>query len=164
MHTDTVTRSWGPLSCHSSATITTCFSMIMHGPMSQGPVHNYWNLKLYQFFHGLYSHQTCHPLSPFGMTWMMYDSVFQFPPKSSNFLAQHSTGHNQQLVQLYAKEMCHAWGKWSHQIVTGFLVHAPTSFVKVSVQMYICIPSPEIHRLEPNTCISIGWFPNMNCT
>ncbi len=35
---------------------------------------------------------------------------------------QHSTGHNQQPDQLYAKEMCcTAWGKWwSHQILTGF--------------------------------------------
>ncbi len=32
MHRDTVTRSWGPLLCHSSTTITSCCSMIMHGP------------------------------------------------------------------------------------------------------------------------------------
>ena len=31
MHRDTVRRSRGPLSCHSSAAITSCFSMIMHG-------------------------------------------------------------------------------------------------------------------------------------
>jgi hypothetical protein len=31
--------------------------------------------------------------------------------------------------QLYAKEMCRAaWGKWSHQILTGFLIYAPTFF------------------------------------
>ncbi len=35
MHRDTVTRSWGPLLCHSSTTITSCCSMIMHGPMLQ---------------------------------------------------------------------------------------------------------------------------------
>ena len=41
---------------------------------------------------------------------------------------QHSTGHNQQPDQLYVKEMCCAvWGKWwSHQTLTGFLIHAPT--------------------------------------
>ncbi len=38
MHRDTVTRSWGPLLCHSSTTITSCCSMIMHGPMLQGSV------------------------------------------------------------------------------------------------------------------------------
>jgi hypothetical protein len=35
-------RSWGLLSCHSSAVISSCFSMIMHGPMSQWSVHNSW--------------------------------------------------------------------------------------------------------------------------
>ena len=36
---------------------------------------------------------------------------------------QHSTGHNQQPDQLYAKEMCCTeWSKWwSHQILTDFL-------------------------------------------
>ncbi len=40
---------------------------------------------------------------------------------------QHSTGHNQQPDQLYAKEMCcTAWGKWwSHQILTGFRTPTP---------------------------------------
>ncbi len=40
---------------------------------------------------------------------------------------QHSTGHNQQPDQLYAKEMCcTAWGKWwSHQILTGFRTPPP---------------------------------------
>ncbi len=37
---DTVMRSWGPLLCHSSTTITSCCSMITHGPMLQGSVHN----------------------------------------------------------------------------------------------------------------------------
>ncbi len=32
MHRDTVTRSWGPLLCHSSTTITSCCSMIMQAP------------------------------------------------------------------------------------------------------------------------------------
>ncbi len=32
MHRDTVTRSWGSLLCHSSTTITSCWSMIMHCP------------------------------------------------------------------------------------------------------------------------------------
>ncbi|CDQ97472.1 unnamed protein product [Oncorhynchus mykiss] len=36
--------------------------------------------------HGLHTHQTCHPLSMCGMLWIdVYDSVFQFPPISSNF-------------------------------------------------------------------------------
>ncbi len=40
MHRDTVTRSWGPMLCHSSTAITSCHSMIIHGPMLQGSVHN----------------------------------------------------------------------------------------------------------------------------
>ena len=39
-----------------------------------------------QFFHGLHNHQTCHPLSMFGMLWIdVYDSMFQFLPTSSNY-------------------------------------------------------------------------------
>ena len=45
VHRDTVPRSWGPLLCHSSTTITSCCSMIMHGPMLPGSVHNSWKLK-----------------------------------------------------------------------------------------------------------------------
>ncbi len=41
MHRDTVTRSWGPLLCHSSTTITWCCSTIMLCPMLQGSVHNF---------------------------------------------------------------------------------------------------------------------------
>ncbi len=86
MHRDTVMRSWGPLLCHSSTTISSCCSMIMHGPMLQGSVHNSWKLKTSQFLHNQHTHRTCHPLSMFGMLWIgVYDSVFQFLPISSNF-------------------------------------------------------------------------------
>ena len=86
MHRYTVTRSWGPLLCHSSAANTSCFSMIMDGPVSQGSVPNSCKLNMSQFFYGLHTHQTCHQLSMFGMLWIdMLVSVFQFPPISSNF-------------------------------------------------------------------------------
>ncbi len=52
MDRDTVTRSRSPLLCHSSTTITSCCSMIMHGPMLQGSVQNSWKLKTSQFLHG----------------------------------------------------------------------------------------------------------------
>ncbi len=82
---DTVTRSWGPLLCHSSTTITSCCSMIMHSLMLQGSVHNSWKLKTSQFLHGQHTHRTCHPLSMFGMLWIgVYDNVFQFLSISSN--------------------------------------------------------------------------------
>ncbi len=86
MHRDTVTRSHNPLLCHSSTTFTSCCSMIMHGPMLQGTVHNSWKLKTSQFLRGQHTQRTCHPLSMFGMLWIsLYDSVFQFLPISSNF-------------------------------------------------------------------------------
>ncbi len=114
MHRDTVTRSWGPLLCYSSTTITSCCSRIMHGPMLQGSVHNSWKLKTSQFLHGQHTHRTCHPLSMFGMLCIgVYDSMFQFLPISSNFPQQLKRSgptfhrHNQQPDQLYAKEMLH---------------------------------------------------------
>ncbi len=73
-------------------TITLYCSMIMQGPMLQGSVHNSWMLKISQFMHGQHTHQTCHPLSMFGMLWIdVYDSVFQFQPISSNFHRPQST-------------------------------------------------------------------------
>ncbi len=131
MHRDIVTRFWGPLLCHSSTTMTSCCSMIMHGPMLQGSVHNSWKLKTSQFLHGQHTHRTCHPLSMFGMLWIgVYDSVFQFLPISSNFSQPLNrsgpTSHRPlQPDQLYVKEMCcTVWGKWrSHQILTGFRTH-----------------------------------------
>ena len=75
MLSDSVTRSQGPLSFHLSASIT-----------SQGYVCNSCKLKISQFSHGLHIHQTCYPLSTFGILWIdMYDSAFQFLPIYSNF-------------------------------------------------------------------------------
>ena len=49
-------------------------------------------------------------------------------------VGQLSTGHNQQPDQLYAKGMLRCmWQILSHQILTGFLIHVPTLFFKVSV-------------------------------
>ncbi len=67
-------------------TITSCCSMIMYDPILQGYVHNSWKLKTFKFLHGQYTHQTCNPLSMFGMLWIgVYDSVFQLLTISSNF-------------------------------------------------------------------------------
>ncbi len=54
-------------------------------------------------------------------------------------VGQHSTGHNQQPDQLYAKEMCcTAWGKWwSHQILTGFQTPPdPPNAVKLHILLW----------------------------
>ena len=78
--------------------------------LPQGSVHNSWKLKMSQFFHGLHTHKTCQPLSMFGMLWFdVYDSMFQFPPLSSNFAQplkwSVTTFHRPQLTadQHYAK-------------------------------------------------------------
>ena len=155
MHIETVTKSWGPLLCHSSVAITSCFSMITCGSMSQGSVHNSWKLKMSQFFHGLHTHQTFHTLSMFGMFWIDRVSQFLHTVYSVTLhrhwrgVGQYSTGHNQQPDQLYAKEMCcGAWGKWwSHQIVTGFLIHNPTLRRYLwTTDAYLYSQSCDIHR------------------
>ncbi len=136
MHRDTVTRSWGPLLCHSSTTITSCCSMIMHGTMLQGSVHNSWKLKTSQFLHGQHTH-TGHVThwGCLGCSGSAYttacSSSCQYPAISHSHwrgVDQHATGHNQQPDQLYAEEMCcTVWGiLWSHQILTGFRTPPPT--------------------------------------
>ncbi len=144
IHRDTVMRSWGPLLCHSFTTITSCCSMIMHGPMLQGSVHNSWKLKTSQFLHGQHTHRTCHPLSMFGMLWIgVYDSVFQsflrYPANFAQPLKRSGpTFHRPQSTtwsNFYAKEMCcTAWGKWwSHQILTGYWPPPPPNTVKLHI-------------------------------
>ncbi len=76
----------GPIVVPFIHDITSCYSMIMHGPMLQGSVHNSWKLKTSQFLHGQHTHRTCHPLSMFRRLWIgVSDRVFQFLPISSNF-------------------------------------------------------------------------------
>jgi hypothetical protein len=107
-----------------------CFSMIMHGPMSKGFVHNLWKLKMPQFFHGLHTQ-----MSPIEHVW--------------NALDQR------------VRQRCSSSCQYPHQILTGFLIHAPT-FCKVSgtnkcISVYS--QSCEIDRLGskefPYRCIYI---------
>ena len=125
LHRDTVTRS---------AAITSCFIMIMHSPMLQGSVHNSWKLKLSPFFHGLHPHQTCRPLSMFGMLWIdVYDGVLHFPPISSNFAQPlKRSGTTFYKPQLTARSTpCEGdVSRCMRQILTGFLIHAPTFFLR----------------------------------
>ncbi len=119
MHRDTLTRSWGPLLCHSSTTITLCCSIIMHGPMLQGSVHNSCILT------GHVTHWACLGCSGSAYTTACSSSC-QYPATSHSHwrgVDQHSTGHNQQPDQLY---VCEGDGKWwSHQILTGFRPQKP---------------------------------------
>ena len=87
-----------------------------------------------EHFHGLHTHQICHSLSMFGMLWIdMYNSVFQFPPILHNFAQplkrSRTTFHSPQSTAWSTICKEDAWGKWwSHQILTGFLIHGSTLF------------------------------------
>lgn len=74
---DTVTQSRGLLLCHSSATITSYCSTI---------VHNFWTWKTSRFLHVQQTHWTGLQLSVLGMLWINVDKrEFQFLTLSSNF-------------------------------------------------------------------------------
>ena len=152
MHRDTVTRSWGPLSCHSFAAITSCFSMIMNGPMICTQFLEAENVPVLQL--PVYSPAMSH----IKHVWDALDQRVQqcttgcssschYQVTSHSHwreVGQNSGGQFQQPDQLYAKEMCCTeCGKWwSHQILTGFLLHAPSFFKGIcDQQMHIYIPS-----------------------
>jgi hypothetical protein len=148
MHRDTVTRSWSLLLHHSSAAITSGFSMIMQGPMSQGSVDNSWKLRMSPFFHGLNTRQTGHPLSLYVMLWIeVYDSVFLFTPIPSNFaqpLLKRSwrTFHMPQSPDWST----HMWRRWIRRMVVtpdkaAFLIHATTFFMVSVTNRCFCISS-----------------------
>ncbi len=132
MHRDTVTRSWGPLLCHSSTTITSCCSMIMHGPMLQGSVHNSWKLKTSQF------------MSPIEHVWDALDRLIRKRvPVPSNIqqlrtdIKEEWTNIPQATINNLINSMgrsCTEWGKWwSHQILTGFRTRSgPPHTVKLA--------------------------------
>lgn len=92
VHRDATARSWGPLSCHSSTTITSCCSAIM-----QGSVHSSWKLKTSQFLH---DQNTWARLGCSGSTCTAACSSSSHYPATlhSHWRGedQHSTGHNQQ--------------------------------------------------------------------
>ncbi len=117
------------LQCHSSTTITSCCSMIMHSPMCKDlyTIPGSWKHPsscMASILTGHVTHWACLGCSGSAYTTACSSSC-KYPATSHSHwrgVGQHSTGHNQQPDQLYAKEMCcTAWGKWwSHQILTGF--------------------------------------------
>ncbi len=87
MHRYNMTRSCGPLLCHSSMNITSCCSMIMHCPMLQGSVHNSWKLKTSQFLHG----QQSPGMSPIEHVWDALDRrIRQRVPVLANIPQLHT--------------------------------------------------------------------------
>jgi hypothetical protein len=143
----------GPLLRHSSAAVTTCFSMIMLGPMSQGSVHNYWKLKISQFFHDLHT-QICHPLSMFGMLWIgvcttLCSISHQYSENlRSHFLRSGTTFHRPQST---------AW----LTLCEGGVSHCMRQMVVTPDTDWFSDPCPYLFRMisVTNRCISV--FPVM---
>ncbi len=136
--------------------------MIMHGPMLQGSVHNSWKLKTSHFLHctGHVTHWAC--LGWSGLVYMTAcSSSCQYPATSHSHwrgVDQHSTGHNQQPDQLYAKEICcTAWGKWRlHQILPGFRTPQSSKIANFRVAFYC--GQPEAHLYSNHAVLSASWY------
>ncbi len=118
MHKYIVSRSRGPLLCHSSMTFTSCCSMIMHGPKDLYTIPGSWEHPsscMASILTGHVTHWACLRCSGSAYTTACSNSG-QYPATSHSHwrgVDQHSTSHNQQPDQLYTKEMCcTAWGKW----------------------------------------------------
>jgi hypothetical protein len=168
MHRHIVMKSWGPLSCQSSANITSCFSMIMHDPMTQGSIHIFWKLKMFQFFHGLHTHSPNR--SHIEHVWDALDwRVWQRVPTNIQQLCTVIEEEWDNIQQATINSLINSmWRRCVmldeancifYHIWTGFLIHSPTFFKGIcDQQMHICIP-----RLGSNLFISIDWFPYMNC-
>jgi hypothetical protein len=146
MRRDTVTRSWGPLSCHSSDAITSCRKDLYTIPESCKCPSSSCILRHVTYWARLgRSGLTCTTVC---------SSSCQYPATLHSHwrgLGHHSKGHNQQREG------------WWHQIPTGFLIHAPTIFHFLRylwpTDAYLYSQSCEIHRSGPNSFISIDWFP-----
>ncbi len=114
MHRDTVTRSWGPLFCHSPDD--------HHLMLQHDNARPHVTRVCTQFLEAENIPVLAWPayspdMSPIEHVWDALDRrIRQRVPVPANIQqlhSQHSTGHNQQPDQLYAKEMCcTALGKW----------------------------------------------------
>jgi hypothetical protein len=105
-------------------------------------------------FHGLHIHQTCHPLRMFGMLWI--DKRVSVPAN----IRQLRTAIEEEwdnipqdtinsLINSMRRRCRAAWGKrWSHQILTGFLIHAPPFLLRYvwTTDAYLYYQSREKHR------------------
>ena len=128
LHRDNVTRSWGPLSCHSSATIT---SYIMSGHVArictQFPETENVPIFLACILTRHVTHWACLGCSGSRCMTACFNSS-RYPATSHSHrrgVGQHSTINS--LINSMQRVCGTAWGKsWSHQIRTGFLTHAPT--------------------------------------
>ena len=151
MHRDTVTRSWGTLSCHSSAAITSCFSMIMHGPMSRICI-QYLEAENAEVLPWPAYSPDMSPREHLGDAQTR--RVWQRVPVPANIQqlriaieeewGQHSSGHNQQPDQLCEGDVTLHKANGGHTRYWLVFWSTPFPFFKVSVT---------------NSCISV--FPVM---
>jgi hypothetical protein len=101
-----------------------------------------------QFFHGLHTHQTCHRLSMFGMVWIdVYDSMFHFPPISSNFtqpLNRNGTTFNRPQstawLTLCEGDVLRCMRQLAVTPATDWFSD-PHPYLYFKVSVHICIPS-----------------------
>ncbi len=101
---DTVTRSWGPLLCHSSTTITSCCKDLYTIP----EIWKHPSSCMASILTGQVTHWACLGCSASAYTTACSSSC-QYPVTSHSHwrgVDQHYTGHNQQPDQLYVKELC----------------------------------------------------------
>ena len=128
-----------------------------------------------QFFYGLHPLQTCHPLSIFGMLWIdVYDSVFQFPPISSNFgLAIEEEWDNipqatiNSLIQSMRRKCVVLYdangGHIRYWLVFWFTPPFFLGTISMTNRPILVFPVVKSISLGPNELISFDWFPYTNC-
>ena len=151
-----------------SASITLYFSMIMHGPMEQGSVHNSWKLKIPVPVLPWPAHSL--DMSPIEHVWDALDwrvrQCVPVPPISSNFAQplkrSGKTFHRPQLTAWATLCEGEVW-RCMRQMV--FTPDTDCFFLRYlwPTDAYLYFQSCEIHRLGLNAFISTHWFPYMNC-
>ena len=167
MHRDTVTRSWGPLSWHSSAAITSCFNMILHVARVCTQFLEAENVPVLPW--PIYSPG----MSPIKHVWDALDQhVQQRAPVHAN-IKQHShcseVGQHSTINSLISSMRRRCFGlhdaNGRHTRHWLVLIHDPTLFLRYlwPTDAYLYSQSCEIHRLGPSEFISIDSFPYMNC-
>ncbi len=89
IHRDTMTRSRSTLLFHSSTIITSCCSIIMHGPCCKDLYTILGSWKHPSFCMASILTGQCHPLSIFRMLWIgKYDSAYEAPVRWMYYLGK----------------------------------------------------------------------------
>ena len=141
--------------------------------MLKESVHNSWKLKMSQYYHGKYTHQTL----PVEHVWDALDRrAWQRVPVPPNIqqlrtaLKRNGTTFHRPQSTTWST-LCEGDVVWCvrQMVITPdtdwFSDPCPYLFFKRYLwpDAYLYSQSCEIHRLRPNLFISIDWFPYMNC-